>query len=219
MKNKSKNKKSAGIRVKITKKNHYAEIQPIEKIKTKKFLTLGKDLQPKIEPKKMETSKIVKKVKTEEIKPAELKAKSSLSIDKPREVMTPTKEKIEIKREMVHPLSESKPKQILEPKKELVEKSPEEIRKEEEKKSLIQELQKFPVDMIETEIDKLMDLIEKKKSVSIGELSQELKVSIEQIENWAKILEENNMIEIEYPIIGLPKLRKKEWKEELEKEV
>lgn len=219
MKNKRKKIKSVGVPVKITRKDHYAEIQPIEKIKTKRFLTFKKGLQlktKKIKPEKIEMPKIKIRVKTEEIKPTILKIKSSLPAVKPKKMLTPTEEKIEIKREMVHvSLPESKPKQILEPKKEPSEKSPEEIRKEEANKAVKERIEELPVDMIKTEIDKLMDSIEKRKSVSIGELSKELNVTVEQIENWAKILEENNLIEIEYPIIGLPKLRKKEWKEEV----
>jgi Mn-dependent DtxR family transcriptional regulator len=69
--------------------------------------------------------------------------------------------------------------------------------------------------MIETDIDKMMNILEANKSISIGELSKQLNVKVELIENWAKILEEHGLIEIDYPIIGLPKLRKKEWKEEL----
>jgi hypothetical protein len=81
-------------------------------------------------------------------------------------------------------------------------------------KKIKESMKKFPVDMIETDIDKLMSMIEKEKSVSVLDVSKELKVSVEQIENWAKILEEHGLIEIIYPLIGFPRLRKKEWKKE-----
>ena len=63
--------------------------------------------------------------------------------------------------------------------------------------------------IIETQIDKLIKIVEKNGSIPIPILSRELKVHPEQIERWARILEEHGMIEIEYPPIGPPKLRKK----------
>jgi len=62
---------------------------------------------------------------------------------------------------------------------------------------------------IATIIDELIDIIEKKGSINILDLSKQLKVSQEQIEEWARILEDRGMIEIEYSPIGPPKLRKK----------
>jgi len=69
------------------------------------------------------------------------------------------------------------------------------------------------IDMVETDIDKLIKILDKKKAINIGDLSKELNISMDRLENWAKILEDHGLIEIEYPIIGLPKLRKKTWKE------
>ncbi len=96
---------------------------------------------------------------------------------------------------------------IEEKKIEKIEKSIEAIKTEEVKKEIL-------IDMIETDIDKLMKTLNEKKSISIGDLSKTLKISIDRLENWAKILEDHGLIVIEYPIIGLPKLRKKEWKKE-----
>jgi DNA-binding transcriptional ArsR family regulator len=73
-------------------------------------------------------------------------------------------------------------------------------------------ISKIPINHIETDIDKLMKIIDEKKIVGIEELSKALKISPERLEIWAKILEDGGLIEIEYPIIGLPKLRKKGWK-------
>lgn len=73
-------------------------------------------------------------------------------------------------------------------------------------------ISKIPLNNIETDIDKLMEIIDEKKVVSIDYLSKTLKISVERLESWAKLLEDRGLIEIEYPIIGLPKLRKKEWK-------
>ena len=67
---------------------------------------------------------------------------------------------------------------------------------------------------IETTIDRLINILEKRGSVSTIDLSKELGVSIERIESWAKIFEDRGLIDIEYPLIGSSKLRKKEWKKE-----
>ncbi len=75
-------------------------------------------------------------------------------------------------------------------------------------------ISKIPLNHIETDIDKLLEIINKKKVVGIDYLSKTLKIDIERLEAWAKLLEDRGLIEIEYPIIGLPKLRKKEWKKE-----
>ncbi len=63
--------------------------------------------------------------------------------------------------------------------------------------------------VIQTDIDKLIEIVENKGPITILDLSKELEVEPEQIEEWAKILEERGMIEIEYHPIGPPKLRKK----------
>ncbi|MCX6821401.1 MAG: hypothetical protein NTW30_01350 [Candidatus Aenigmarchaeota archaeon] len=70
------------------------------------------------------------------------------------------------------------------------------------------------IDGIGTTIDKLIDIINKRGSVTTIDLSKELEVSVEMIEIWAKILEDRGLINIEYPLIGPSKLRKKEWKKE-----
>lgn len=87
-------------------------------------------------------------------------------------------------------------------------KSPEKITKLEES------ISKIPINHIETDIDKLMKIIDEKKIVGLDYLSKILKISVERLEAWAKLLEDRGLIEIEYPIIGLPKLRKKECKKE-----
>ncbi len=62
---------------------------------------------------------------------------------------------------------------------------------------------------IATIIDELIDVVEKEESINILDLSKKLKVSPEQIEEWAKILEDRGIIDIEYSPIGPPKLRMK----------
>lgn len=75
-------------------------------------------------------------------------------------------------------------------------------------------ISKIPINHIETDIDRLMKIIDEKKIVGIDYLSKTLKISVDRLEAWAKLLEDRGLIEIEYPIIGLPKLRKKECKKE-----
>ena len=77
---------------------------------------------------------------------------------------------------------------------------------------LEESISKIPIDHIETDIDKLMKIIDEKKIIGLEELSKILKINPDRLEIWAKILEDSGLIEIEYPILGLPKLRKKEWK-------
>lgn len=63
--------------------------------------------------------------------------------------------------------------------------------------------------VVKTNIDDLLDIIKEKKSINIKDLSKKLKVNPEQIEEWGRILEERGLIEMEYPAIGLPRLREK----------
>lgn len=64
--------------------------------------------------------------------------------------------------------------------------------------------------VITTAIDKLLELVEKKGSISIKDAAKVFNVSRSQIESWVKILEEHELIEVHYPPIGEPELRKKE---------
>lgn len=62
---------------------------------------------------------------------------------------------------------------------------------------------------IETGIDKLLELIEQKGKVSTDEASKLLDVDIKMVEDWASILDDHNLIKLEYPIIGTIELIKK----------
>lgn len=74
---------------------------------------------------------------------------------------------------------------------------------------LVKSVEAGEVKIIETKIDQLIDIVEKDGSIPIPVLSKKLNVHPEQIERWARILEEHGIIEIEYPAIGPQKLRKK----------
>jgi len=76
-------------------------------------------------------------------------------------------------------------------------------------KEFFEKSMKGEMSVIKTDIDKLISIVERKGPISILALSKELNVDPEQIEEWSKILEEREMIEIEYHAIGPPKLRRK----------
>jgi hypothetical protein len=212
---------NSGLAVRINKQNHYAVIEPLEEIETKKFISLGnKPLNiEKISPRRPEMSFVHPHIKPEEIKPQKIET-PILPEKKPEKVpesplpfvsALPDIEKIEtpVKQEI------QKTEKLI-PKEETSQEKPEEISREVAYKLAKEKIDEIiPIDMIETDIDKMMNILETKKAISIGELSKQLNIKVELIENWAKILEEHGLIEIDYPIIGLPKLRKKEWKEEL----
>jgi CBS domain-containing protein len=65
-------------------------------------------------------------------------------------------------------------------------------------------------EVMHTDIDRLLELIEEKGRVTIDEASEKLKVDRQMIEEWAAILEEHSLITVEYPIIGTVELVKKE---------
>jgi len=63
--------------------------------------------------------------------------------------------------------------------------------------------------VIESEIDTLIKIIEKRGRVSINELVKEMNLKQSHIENLAKILEKRGLIVIDYGIFGSPVLRVK----------
>lgn len=62
---------------------------------------------------------------------------------------------------------------------------------------------------IETSLDSLLDIIMKKGTIKVSDAAKQLKVSEKQIEEWAHVLEEHDIIEIHYPAMGKPLLKKK----------
>ncbi|MBU1975687.1 MAG: hypothetical protein KKG59_04755 [Nanoarchaeota archaeon] len=70
---------------------------------------------------------------------------------------------------------------------------------------------------IETGVDKLVNLVQKKQKVSVDEASKELGVSNVIIQEWADFLEEEGMISIEYSLSKVFLCEKKLSKREVEK--
>ncbi|MEA3255652.1 MAG: hypothetical protein U9Q22_07435, partial [Candidatus Altiarchaeota archaeon] len=65
------------------------------------------------------------------------------------------------------------------------------------------------VSRVETSIDRLYQLVQRYEKVRIdNKLARRLGVSRSQIENWAVILEEHDLVELHYPAIGEPEIRK-----------
>ncbi len=79
-----------------------------------------------------------------------------------------------------------------------------------DKKTLDEE--KISTDVIETNIDKLYEMVKLYGEITAKKISKKLNISEKQVEDWAKILEEHGLIEIDYSTIGTIKLIKKEKK-------
>ena len=62
---------------------------------------------------------------------------------------------------------------------------------------------------IETDIDSVLKIVEKRGSIDIDMIKKELMIPEDKIEEWAKILEKHELLELHYPTFGKPKLRKK----------
>ncbi len=63
---------------------------------------------------------------------------------------------------------------------------------------------------VKTSIDNLYDEVQKNKSMKLNEaLARKFRVSKTQLESWAIILEEHDLVELHYPTIGEPEIRRK----------
>jgi len=73
----------------------------------------------------------------------------------------------------------------------------------------VNSIQKATDKVIGSEIDNLLEIIEKRKKVSIDDLVKEMDLKENHIENLARILEKRGLIEIDYGIFGSPLLKVK----------
>jgi hypothetical protein len=62
---------------------------------------------------------------------------------------------------------------------------------------------------IETPLDELLELVMKKGSIRLSDAAKFFHVKESQLEEWARLLEEHDLMEIHYPTIGKPILKKK----------
>jgi len=60
--------------------------------------------------------------------------------------------------------------------------------------------------IIETQIDKLIDLLSKKRKIPLTEAARELNISESQLESWVSTLEDNGVVELKYPVLGQPEI-------------
>jgi len=60
--------------------------------------------------------------------------------------------------------------------------------------------------VIETSIDRLIQILKQKNKMNISEAADFLKMTQKEVEPILNILEENGIIEIKYPVIGEPKV-------------
>ena len=61
--------------------------------------------------------------------------------------------------------------------------------------------------VLETDIDKLLRIIEEKEKVEIEKVSKLMKTPRESVEKWARILEEHGLVKVVYPPFGKPFLK------------
>ncbi|MCK5016903.1 MAG: hypothetical protein KAS32_07505 [Candidatus Peribacteraceae bacterium] len=65
---------------------------------------------------------------------------------------------------------------------------------------------------IETNIDRLYEIVRDKGSIKLEDVAKKLKIDEENIEDWARILEEHNLVILHYPPIGDPTIILKKFK-------
>jgi hypothetical protein len=72
-------------------------------------------------------------------------------------------------------------------------------------------------EFIETDVDKLYELVRDRGIIKIKDASKMLKVDEDKVEEWGRILEEHKLIRMRYPPIGEPVLILKKFTTESEK--
>jgi len=68
------------------------------------------------------------------------------------------------------------------------------------------------LEFVETYLDEILKIVEREGSVSIDEIRKRLEIPENKIEEWGRILEKHNLIEVYYPPVGKPVFKKKEVK-------
>ncbi|MEK6933120.1 MAG: hypothetical protein AABW56_05005 [Nanoarchaeota archaeon] len=64
--------------------------------------------------------------------------------------------------------------------------------------------------IIKTDFDILVNYVNAREVVKLSEVARMFKINIKKAEEWAKILESHNLLELHYPTFGEPELKK--WK-------
>ena len=68
---------------------------------------------------------------------------------------------------------------------------------------------------VETDVDRLYELIRERGLLKVGAASKELGIEIDQIEEWGRILEEHKLVKLHYPPVGEPVLILKKFKSDI----
>ncbi len=67
-------------------------------------------------------------------------------------------------------------------------------------------------DHVQTDIDKLYELVKSKGIVKTGEASKKFGIESDQVERWGRVLEEHKLVKLHYPPVGEPVLILKKFK-------
>lgn len=62
----------------------------------------------------------------------------------------------------------------------------------------------------ETDFDRLINFVNQVGTIKVSNVARIFNISLKQAEEWGRILEEHNLLQLHYPPIGEPELRK--WK-------
>lgn len=63
--------------------------------------------------------------------------------------------------------------------------------------------------VVETDVDRLLKLVNKKGRITLKEVAEKMGVAEEDVEDWATVLDEHGLIEYFVPTFGKPELRKR----------
>lgn len=62
---------------------------------------------------------------------------------------------------------------------------------------------------VQTGVDQILETVESKGSMSVDQLSKRLAIPAAKVEEWGDVLEKHGLVEVIYPPVGRPVLRKK----------
>jgi hypothetical protein len=129
---------------------------------------------------------------------------------KNEKLQKPNEDKLLEKKWKVFVKEAQKPQESTEEKVEKPVKKVKEMRKIAPKKSEVREL-------LETDVDKLYELTKDKGIVKVKDAAKILGINNDQVEEWARILEEHKLVRLRYPPVGEPVLILKRFTSDTEK--
>ncbi len=126
--------------------------------------------------------------------------------------------------EFEHPKEKRKKKEIGEIKPKLTKRKVKEIGEKQELEEKIDKTDEkvnvveFPKGEYTTALDNLLFFVDKNKSVSLKDIANKFNITEEKAEEWVRILQENNLVEVHYPLFGGPRVMKFGFKEPIKKQ-